>query len=176
MALWLDDESTMMETWRVIAGFEGLYEVSDLGRVRSLPRFHCSGRIRKATLASGYLCLQLGQRGARHTYLVHRLVARAFIPNPENKLEVNHIKQPKTNNCVSNLEWVTALENGHHAAATGLAVKGEQNASHILTEVEVIELRALRAQGWTYIALGFRYGVHPVTASDAARGKCWKHI
>lgn len=176
--------SMMPENWLPITGFEGQYEVSDLGRVRSLSRAvvattgirHRQGRIRKFGLASGYHVIQLGVRGARHTYIVHRLVAQAFIPNPENKPEVNHLHAPKTNNCADNLEWATRPENTEHAVANDLIAYGEAKPNHCLTESEVIELRSLAAQGWSYVALAQRYMIHPVTASDAARRKTWKRV
>jgi hypothetical protein len=161
------------EEWRTVAGFEGRYEVSNHGRVRSIARIP---RIRKLGLASGYHTLQLGPRGARHTYLIHRLVAQAFIPNPDNKPEVNHLHEPKTNNRADNLEWATRPENTEHAVINDLVGHGEAKPNHILTEVEVIELRILAAQGLSYVALAKRYNIHPVTASDAARRKTWKRV
>lgn len=175
---------TMSENWLPIAAFDGLYEVSDRGRIRSLSctivttkglrRMH--GRIRKFGLACGYHTIQLGVRGTRHTCLVHRLVAQAFIPNPANKPEVNHLLEPKTNNCVTNLEWATRPENTEHAVANDLVGHGEAKPNHVLIEKEVIELRSLAAQGWLYTELAKRYNIHPVTASDAARRKTWKRV
>lgn len=104
-----------MEEWRAIAGYEGLYEVSNLGRVRSL-KYWGGNRVailKQATSKRGYKKIALTSE--KKTFLIHRLVAQAFIPNPENKPEVNHIDGNKQNNCVNNLEWVTGSENNIHA-------------------------------------------------------------
>lgn len=103
------------EVWKTIEGFEGFYEVSSLGRVRSLPRIvkgcHNSTQFRKGKILkqkikkNGYLFVCLA-KDAINTYPnVHRLVAKAFIPNPNNYEEVNHINEVKTLNAVWNLEW-----------------------------------------------------------------------
>lgn len=99
------------EIWKDIIGYEGLYQVSSLGRVRSLDRYdsrNCfwEGRILKLyTRKGGYLFVQLHLNGKGKNYLVHRLVAIAFIPNPDNLPEVNHLDEDKTNNRVENLEF-----------------------------------------------------------------------
>lgn len=107
-----------MENWRPVRGYEGLYEISDKGRVRSLPRNGTVLRkriLKPHLLKSGYWQVELSMDNKMHGYRVHRLVAAAFIPNPENKLQVNHIDGDKENNCVENLEWVTRSENQLHA-------------------------------------------------------------
>lgn len=96
----------MAETWKDVAGYEGLYQVSDLGRVRSL--LHGKVRILKfLDNGYGYLKVELNRNGK----LVHRLVAEAFIPNPLNLPQVNHKDEDKTNNTANNLEWCTAKYN-----------------------------------------------------------------
>jgi len=97
------------EVWKDIEGYEGLYQVSNLGRVRS---FHGdSEKIMKQTLQKGYLRITLLKNKKQKRFLSHRLVAQAFIPNPENKPQVNHIDEDKTNNRVDNLNWMTSKEN-----------------------------------------------------------------
>lgn len=101
------------ETWKPIEGYEGIYEVSDQGRVRNAKR---GGRIMTAsTVTHGYRAVSLYKEGKQRAALVHRLVAKAFIPNPESKPQVNHKDMDKSNNCISNLEWVTQNENLAHA-------------------------------------------------------------
>lgn len=103
----------MIEEWKDINGYEGLYQVSNLGRVKSFKGK--SERILKPGLnAKGYLGVNLYKNSKPKNIRVHRLVARAFIPNQENKPEVNHIDEDKTNNTVSNLEWTTGKENNNH--------------------------------------------------------------
>lgn len=111
----------MNEIWRKIEGFEK-YEVSNLGRVRSLDYKH-TGEIkvlRPILNRYGYLRINLYKNSKLCSRSIHRLVAQAFILNPENKQQVNHIDANKQNNIVSNLEWCTNLENMQHARDMGL--------------------------------------------------------
>lgn len=98
---------TGTETWKPIKGFEGFYEVSDLGNVRSL-NWRNIGEVRNLFLkphSRGYLQVELKKNGTRKMFLVHRLVASHFIENPNGNLEVNHINENKQDNRVENLEW-----------------------------------------------------------------------
>lgn len=106
----------MEEIWKDIEGYEGLYQVSSLGRVRGLDRYSGSKFIRGQLLRGaksnrGYLCVLLWNNKKKKKYSVHRLVAEAFIPNPFLKPCVDHIDTDKTNNTVMNLRWVTHQEN-----------------------------------------------------------------
>ena len=111
----------MKEIWKDIKGYEGLYQVSNLGRVKSLERKvlrsegeyrTISERILKPqTTLRGYQRIGLHYKGINKLFRIHRLVAQAFIPNPDNKPEVNHIDGKTSNNRVDNLEWVTAAQN-----------------------------------------------------------------
>jgi hypothetical protein len=104
-----------MEIWKNVKGFNGIYQVSNLGRLKSFKE-NKNGRIlSNINRQGGYLSVVLGYRGLKKYTRIHRLVAETFIPNPDNKPEVNHIDGNKQNNCVSNLEWVTRKENAAHA-------------------------------------------------------------
>ncbi len=115
----------MTELWRDIPGYEGRYQVSNLGRVKSLARvverrsntpFQLPERLLRPRLShKGYLLAALCKESTQKNISVHRLVAEAFIPNPADLPEVNHIDGNKTNNRVTNLEWVTTKENTKHS-------------------------------------------------------------
>lgn len=115
-----------MEHWKPL-NEEGLYWVSDLGRVKVLAHDAADGRHfgarfvkAKASPRDGYVRFNFTRNGKRNTMTLHRAVALAFLPNPENKPEVNHKNGDKTDNRAANLEWVTPSENQAHALATGL--------------------------------------------------------
>lgn len=110
-----------MEEWRDIPGYEGLYQVSDDGRVFSTKRHGSSGgELKGFVRRDGYEYFILYGNGKKLQIGGHRLVAIAFIPNPDNKREVNHKNGIKTDNRVDNLEWVTPKENTAHAFYSGL--------------------------------------------------------
>lgn len=119
------------EIWKDVAGYEGYYQVSSLGRIKALPKtklfsdgrvYNYKEKILKFSIGtSGYPTLHLySPDSERETVAIHRLVAQAFIPNPEVKDTVNHVDGNKENNQVSNLEWNTYQENNKHALDTGL--------------------------------------------------------
>lgn len=127
-----------MELWKEIKGFEGLYEVSTEGRVRGIDRYVKSsngglnlwkGKELQQFLRNGYKSVQLCKDGKHKPYYVHRLVATAFIDNPDNLPQINH-KNGKTNNNVDNLEWCSALYNINYGDRTEKAIS-TRSARHI---------------------------------------------
>lgn len=107
-----------MEQWRDAPGYEGLYQVSDQGRVKTC----ATGHIKAQVLGGKYLQACLSKNGKAKNKNIHRLVALAFVPNPDGLPEVNHKDGNKANNDAHNLEWVTSSGNKLHAYATGLSV------------------------------------------------------
>ena len=165
--------STQREEWADIKGFCGLYRVSTLGRVYSVPRKGFRGRAIGGNYLSsdkptknGYACVNL--RSTNFTRLsvpIHRLVAEEFIPNPNGLPQVNHKDGNKLNNCVSNLEWVSSSDNVRHAVKNGLmrnhfhANYGEYNYNHKLSDSQVERIRDMYRNGIKSPALSRLFGV-----------------
>lgn len=172
----------MIEEWRKVIDSSGFYEVSSTGRVRSLDMPMCtlggvkwikSGRILSLSPNSdGYLAIKVPK-----TRRVHRLVAIAFIPNPDNKPEVNHIDGNKQNNHVDNLEWVTRVEQIRHAYSTGLKSNvGVKNPSAKLTEADVRIIREAVKHKFSMYSIAKYYKVSNPTIRALIHGKSWSHI
>ncbi|MBO5138700.1 MAG: HNH endonuclease [Bacilli bacterium] len=130
-----------MEDWKDIKGYEGYYQISSLGRVKSLTRvvvcknkhkFTCREKILKLNTRNGYYVVNFQKEGLKRSFQIHRLVAIHFINNPQNKPQVNHIDGNKKNNNVNNLEWVTIKENINHAFNIGLSSKIRHNNKPVL--------------------------------------------
>lgn len=126
----LSIESLPNEEWRDVVGYEGLYQVSNLGRVKSLPRrivykdgreyFYPSKVLKNHKISTGYRFVMLYGANGKKQHYVHRLVAETFIPNPNNLCDVNHKDGCKTNNILFNLEWCSRSDNQKHAYKNGL--------------------------------------------------------
>lgn len=112
----LDQNNIKGEIWKDITGYEGLYQISNMGRVKSLNYRHTKTPciMKQNIYNNGYLSILLSKDGIKTKFLVHRLVGLAFIPNLECKPEINHINEIKTDNRVNNLEWVTRKENNSY--------------------------------------------------------------
>lgn len=137
-----------------IKGYEGLYSITRDGKVWSHERIVKKGNhyykqnekwLKICYNTYGYSVISLSKNNKRPQYHIHRLVANAFIPNPENKPQINHINGIKTDNRVVNLEWCTSKENIQHAWKSNLRnsekIKGEKNGMSKLTQIQVNEMR-----------------------------------
>ena len=133
----LESPTDEVEIWKDIENYEGLYQVSNFGRVRSLDRVVrrnkgfglCKGRVLKPRLPAGYCQVSLCKQNNVSQFLVHRLVAEAFVPNPDNLPQVNHKDEVKTNNRADNLEWCTPEYNcnyGNHNKKLSEALTGKK--------------------------------------------------
>ncbi|NJL52917.1 MAG: endodeoxyribonuclease [Hydrococcus sp. SU_1_0] len=159
-----------------IPGYEG-YQVSNYGRVKNSK----TGKILKPYLTRGYLRVSLYNESGRKCKLVHRLVAEAFLPNPDNKFDVNHINGCKIDANVCNLEWVSASENMSHAHSNGLRpridTQGEKNGFSKLTKFQVMQIKHLLAEGKsTQKTIGSQFNVSRETISSIKNGRRWQEV
>lgn len=175
----------MKESWKPIKGYEGYYEVSNLGRVRALSRIVPSvtkdGKPGKRTLkyhivaqancSNGYKQVTLSKNGKTRMHRVHRLVAEAFIRNPQGLPEVNHLDETRTNNRADNLEWCTHKYNNNYGTKP---MRGERNPMSKLTEGDVKAIRQRRANGDLLKAIAADFGVSTSHVSSLVSGRRWK--
>lgn len=178
----------MNETWKSLKGIVecgDYYEVSDFGNVRSITRICSAGRTKKGRILKqsknkkGYMTVKFSLNGKEKSYIVHRLVAIAFIPNPENKPQVNHIDNIRDNNRLNNLEWCTNSENQQHCVAQGRDKRqlGEDRPASKLKENDVLEIRALWTTGkYKQRDLAEMYSVGQRTITTIVNRITWKHI
>lgn len=178
------------EQWKPVPGWEGSYEVSDHGRVRSVLRqtAHRSvgtitrqPQMRKASVNKhGYLTVHLSRtvdgKRTEKTAKIHRLVALAFLGNPpDDALQVNHKNGDKLCNVVSNLEWVTHSENAAHAVSLGLLYTA-RGTTHRLAKLDDEKVRQIRRDRRSQVAIARSYGVSSGLIAHIKAGKAWAHV
>lgn len=174
----------MIEVWKDIKGYEGLYQISNFGRVKSLerivntnfgkPKLQLECYISGFKNTYGYKAYNFMKNGKTKPLLFHRLVAIHFIPNPKNKSQVNHIDGNKINNHILNLEWATCKENINHCFKNGFkSFKGEKHNQAKLNNKKVIYIRKSNK---TNKELALYFNVSISTIRDVKYRRSWKHI
>ena len=160
------------EEWRDVDGYEG-YQVSNFGRVKSFKRYS-QGRISKPIVTrTGYLYVSLSKGKNGHPVRLHRIVAKAFLPNPDDKPQINHRDGCKLNNHVDNLEWVTQGENMQHASILGLRPAGENHVRAKFSKSDIIYIRE-NPNTLTQESLATKFGVAQPVISAIQLGKTYK--
>ena len=176
------------ELWKDIDGYEGLYQVSNFGRIKSLPktwicgnkkskRFKPETLLKPSYITCGYLQVWLSKDNVPKSYRVHRLVAKSFIPNPNNKETINHINGIKDDNRVENLEWNTIQENLNHALVNNLRVfaKGEKHGNSVLNKEKVLEIRKMEGF-YTKTDIAKKFNVSHKTIRCVLNRSTWQHV
>lgn len=167
------------EVWKPIAGYEGLYDVSDRGNVRSYQNYGFElkkePKILRPTLNKyGYPTVTLCKNAKHKQKSVHRLVAETFIKTKNSALQIDHINGIKTDNRVTNLEWVTPKENTLRSVRLGLKPRGEKHGNSKLKQKEVEKMRELYKTGnYSHRKLGVLFGVSHCVVGKIIRNEAW---
>ena len=174
---------TIVERWLPVVGYEGLYSVSDLGRVRSETRvvnhsiygnMPVAGRtLKPATAKSGYHCFSLWKSGKGRTHYLHVLMMESFVGPRPNGFYACHTDGNPSNNTLTNLRWDTPAGNSADAKRHGTAIRGETSAQAKVTANDVLRIRAANGP---LRSIAKDFGVHVMTVSNIRRRKTWAHL
>jgi len=175
------------EIWKDVIGFEGLYQISNLGNVKNLSRVVNSSHNAKRTIKEkfikpcknrdGYLFVSLCKSNKKVNATIHRMVATSFLKNTDGKITVNHIDGNKLNNNVSNLEWNTYSENNKHAFTIGLrSLKGQSHNRSKLKNEDVLRIRSNEFNGLTHKEISIIFNVSRVLITNIKSRKHWNHL
>ena len=167
------------EIWKAIENYPD-FEISSLAQIRRVS----TGKVLKQAInKTGYyqVCASLGQRKTLKAFKIHKVVAKAFVPNPENKPIVNHIDGDKLNSLPSNLEWATYSENSQHAYDNSLIIpsRGEDHYFSKLTNKDIVFIREHyrpRCKAFGARALGRMFNVSHAVISRVCSNQTWTHI
>lgn len=171
--------SEKAEIWRPVVGYEGCYEISNLGNMRSLTRTVMRGGLlaliqglplRLKVNKSGYLYVNISKVSKSKTFVVHRIVAKAFLPNPQNLPVVNHVDFNVKNNAASNLEWCSVGDNVRHA------IHNNRFGTQRLTIVQVLEIRDAYKAGDKPAALAALYDIGVRHVWRIGTGRSYAHV
>lgn len=173
------------EIWKDIQGYEGFYQVSNLGRIKSKRDNH--GKLRDKILKAGknpagYLGITLYRKTIKEQRSVHGFVSESFIPNPRSKPQINHKNGIKHDNRAINLEWVTPKENVRHSLEvlrnhTNLQRKGENHPLSKLNNKSVSLIKMLiKENNITQVEIGKMFGISSHNIRSIKMGRLWKHI
>jgi hypothetical protein len=176
-----------MEVWKDIEGYEGLYQVSNIGRVKSLQRIAPRSKFGNIPVKErilkfgknrcGYNYVNLKLFSVSKTFTVHRLVTKAFLPNMENKPDVNHKNGIKTDNRVKNLEWVTTSENVKHSFKNGFqSNKCEKNPSSKISKNDVLRIRSEEFKDIPKSEIALIFGISKGNVNKILRKAIWQDI
>lgn len=176
------DSQSQIEYWKPIPDFEEIYEISNLGRVRT--RISRKGTVKGAILNPeitefGYKRITLTKDKVRKRIMVHRLVLLTFVGDPpEDKTDTNHKNKDRSDNRLCNLEWVTPSENMYHSYSYGNrgTARGSGNGNAKLSEEDILQIRKLYAEGQTQSGLARIFDVTQVTIWRVVHGNSWKHV
>jgi len=173
------------EIFKPIMGYEGKYEISNMGRVKSLKRKQKTksngfairkGKIIKtSSTGKGYLQIKLSMDGRERSFSVARLVAIHFIGLPETGRQVNHIDSDRKNNNINNLEWVKQQQNSDHRMAYGKVIRGEDVKQSKLKEEDIVKIRKL-LKNHTVREIASKFKVSHPTIVYISQKKIWKHV
>jgi hypothetical protein len=176
------------EVWRDVVGYEGIYEVSNIGRIKTVKRvvtrtngwdFTVKERILKpATDVYGYKRVSLSNMDKGKTHKVHRVVAQAFLKSIDGKNEVNHINGIKDDNRAENLEWCNRSENVEHAFKNGLSIPRRGSKVHTakIDEWMALTIKTLLGAGYGPAKVSRMCDVSRNICKDINRGRTWNHI
>ena len=181
------------EIWKDVVGFEGLYQVSNLGRVKSLDRvlsiktsnqvvsFSClrtkKGKVLKpVNRGRGYLCVSLSDRDRCRLVNIHLIVAEAFLEKPRPDKVINHKDGNKANNTLENLEWVSTSENHLHAVNFLGQLRGDTHGMSKLTEDQAKQIKSLRKLGYSAKILSEMFNIGESQVKRISSGKSWKYL
>jgi len=168
--------SNLIENWLPVVGYEGLYSVSDLGRVKS--HWYSNPRILAPSVTrDGYLKVVLSGHNGRKNSTIHTLVMGSHFGRRPRGLDISHKDGDKCNNLLSNLEYLSHKENINKKHEHGTTARGESNGNSNLNEIKVCAMRLLHSTGnYTYTYIGNMFNIDKATANRAINNKTWSHI